>query len=158
MIPEAAVDRLATSIEKFGWRQPIVIDEEGVIIVGHTRLLAAQKLGLKKVPVHVASELSDTEAAAYRLADNRTGELTSWDFEPLGDQLSKLNELDFDMGGLGFSEEEWLAPEAAEFEVPAPPGAEPDEDDPMQRVTFQVRKSRMREFQDEVMPIHKKYS
>jgi ParB-like chromosome segregation protein Spo0J len=65
-IPPQAVDKVAASIEEFGWRQPIVVDKDGVIIVGHVRLLAAQKLDLKEVPVHVASNLTPAQVRAYR--------------------------------------------------------------------------------------------
>ncbi|MGI9070755.1 MAG: ParB N-terminal domain-containing protein [Bryobacteraceae bacterium] len=70
-IPQSAIDKVAASIQEFGFRQPIVVDEKGVIVAGHTRLLAAQKLGLSEVPVHVASELTPIQINAYPLADNR---------------------------------------------------------------------------------------
>ena len=81
-----AVASVKRSIEDFGWRQPIVVDAQGVVIVGHTRLLVAQELGLKKVPVHVA-ELTPDEARAYRLADNRTHEDSEWNEELLVAEL-----------------------------------------------------------------------
>src|SRR5216684_3171756 len=71
-IPQRAVDKVAASIQEFGWRQPIVVDSEGVIVCGHTRLLAAQKLGLDQVPVHVAHNLTPAQVRAYRLLDNRS--------------------------------------------------------------------------------------
>ena len=70
-IPERAVDKVAASIKEFGWRQPIVVDPEGVIVVGHARLLAAKKLGMTEVPVHVARGLTPAQIKAYRLMDNR---------------------------------------------------------------------------------------
>ena len=73
-ISAAAVAAVAESIRRYGFRQPIVVDAEGMVIVGHTRLQAAQKLGLDSVPVHVA-DLTPAQAAAYRLGDNRTGEV-----------------------------------------------------------------------------------
>src|SRR5512133_3773234 len=76
---DAAVDAVAASIKEFGFRQPIVVDEQGVIIVGHTRYKAALKLGMKTVPVHVAVGLSPAKAKAYRLADNQTASLSVWD-------------------------------------------------------------------------------
>ena len=82
-VNQHAVDAVAASIRRFGFRQPIVVDEAGVIIAGHTRYLAALKLGLKKVPVHVAAGLSPEEVRAYRLADNKTGELAEWDYDLL---------------------------------------------------------------------------
>jgi ParB-like chromosome segregation protein Spo0J len=72
-IPERAVDKVAASIKEFGWRVPIVVDKDGVIICGHTRLLAAKKLGVQEVPVHVAHNLTPPQVKAYRLMDNRIG-------------------------------------------------------------------------------------
>lgn len=72
---EGAVDAVAASIKEFGWRAPIVVDKEMVIICGHTRLLAAKKLGLDVVPVHVADNLTPEQVQAYRIADNKTGEI-----------------------------------------------------------------------------------
>ena len=88
-IPAAAVCAVAQSIERYGFRQPIVVDAEGVVIVGHTRLQAATQLGLKTVPVHVA-DLTPEQAAAYRLGDNRTGELAEWDDQALAAELTAL--------------------------------------------------------------------
>src|SRR5580698_1947674 len=76
---DAAVDAVAASIREFGFRQPIVVDEEGVIIVGHTRYFAAIKLGMTTVPVHVAVGLSPAQAKAYRIADNQTATMSQWD-------------------------------------------------------------------------------
>lgn len=97
---DGAVGPVANSIEKFGWQQPIVVDKKHVIIVGHTRYKAALKLGLKVVPVVVAKNLDDEQARAYRLADNKTNELSSWDDDKLDQEMSKL--LDFDMSDFGF--------------------------------------------------------
>lgn len=98
---EAGVDAVANSIKEFKWQQPIVVDENNVIIVGHTRYLAAKKLGLKKVPVKVATGLTSEQVKAYRLADNKTGELTSWDDELLSGELNDI--LDIDMSDFGFN-------------------------------------------------------
>src|SRR5262249_3571744 len=92
-----AVDAVAASIRAFGFRQPIVVDEEGVIIVGHTRYKAAVKLGLEQVPVHVAIGLSPAQAKAYRIADNQTATLSSWDDDKLSRELAQLQSLDFDL-------------------------------------------------------------
>jgi ParB-like chromosome segregation protein Spo0J len=80
----AAVAAVAKSIKEFGFRQPVVVDEEGVIVVGHTRYLAARELGLKRIPVHVATDLTPAQIRAYRIADNKTAELSDWDEERLG--------------------------------------------------------------------------
>ena len=89
--PERAIKAVMRSIEKYGWRQPIVVDEEGVIVVGHTRIFAAKRLGLEQVPVHVAVGLTPAQVKAYRIADNKTQELTSWDNEKLIEELTQLN-------------------------------------------------------------------
>ena len=80
----SAVDKVAASIKEFGWQQPIVVDSEIVIIAGHTRLLAAQKLGMTQVPVVIANELTNAQVKAYRLADNRVASETTFDHELLG--------------------------------------------------------------------------
>jgi ParB-like chromosome segregation protein Spo0J len=103
---DAAVDIVAKSIAEFGFRQPIVVDGEGVIVVGHTRWKAAKKLGLEQVPVHVATDLTPEQAKAYRIADNKTNEAADWDFQLLPVELAALQESDFDLGLLGFSAEE----------------------------------------------------
>src|SRR5262245_1695642 len=123
-----AVDAVAASIHEFGWRQPIVVDADGVIVVGHTRWKAALKLGLKEVPVHVAKDLTPEQAKAYRLADNATNELAQWDKELLPLELADLQAVGFDLGLLGFSGDElakYLQPvqegQCDPDEVPAPP-------------------------------------
>jgi DNA modification methylase len=103
---DAAVDAVARSIQEFGFRQPIVVDEAGVIIVGHTRYKAALKLKMTEVPVHVAVGLSPEQAKAYRLADNQTATLASWDDDKLVQELAQLQEMDFDVALTGFSEED----------------------------------------------------
>ena len=100
---DPAVDAVAASIQAFGFRQPIVVDEAGVIIVGHTRYKAALKLGLSQVPVHVAAGLTPAQAKAYRLADNQTSRLSQWDYDLLPLELAGLQELDFDLNLTGFS-------------------------------------------------------
>jgi ParB-like chromosome segregation protein Spo0J len=87
-IPQSAIDKVAASIQEFGFRQPIVVDGKGVIIVGHVRLLAAQQLRLTEVPVHVATELTNAQVNCYRLADNRTNEEATWDMEALALELA----------------------------------------------------------------------
>lgn len=101
-----AVEAVAASIREFGFRQPIVVDEEGVIVCGHTRYKAAQKLGLDKVPVHVAKDLTPEQIRAYRIADNKTGELAEWNMELLPIELEELRGMDIDLGLLGFNEDD----------------------------------------------------
>jgi site-specific DNA-methyltransferase (adenine-specific) len=120
-----AVASVARSISEFGFRVPIVVDAEGVIIAGHTRLRAAESLGLAKVPVHVARELTPEQARALRIADNKLHELSTWDAELLPLELADLRDIDVDLSLLGFSadELEQLLPSGAADaadEVPEP--------------------------------------
>jgi DNA modification methylase len=101
-----AIDAVAASIQEFGFRQPIVVDRKGTIIVGHTRYKAALRLGLKKVPVHVATDLTSAQIKAYRLADNKTAELADWDHDRLVEELLELEKMAFDLDVLGFSTDE----------------------------------------------------
>ena len=102
----AAVDAVAESIRRFGFRQPIVIDGDGVIVCGHTRWKAAQKLGLEQVPVHVARDLTPEQIRAYRIADNKTNELATWDLELLPIELAELQGAGIDWSLLGFDQDE----------------------------------------------------
>src|SRR6516162_8073157 len=86
-ITQAAVDKVAASIQEFGFRQPIVVDKGGVIIVGHVRLRAAKQLRLTEVPVHVAANLTPAQVKAYRLMDNRSHDESGWDYEKLSAEL-----------------------------------------------------------------------
>jgi ParB-like chromosome segregation protein Spo0J len=99
---DAAVPKVMASLKEYGFRQPIVVDKEGVVIVGHTRLKAAQQLGMNEVPVHIATGLTASQVKAYRIADNRTSEEAEWDQELLGLELSDLREADFDLNLTGF--------------------------------------------------------
>lgn len=110
---DGAVDVVAASIKEFGWQQPIVVDKDGVIIAGHTRYKAAKKLKLKEVPVVVAENLTDDQVKAYRLADNKTGELAGWDFSVLEEELAGLAEIDMQQFGFELeTDEEESAPRA----------------------------------------------
>ena len=100
---DKAVDVVAESIRQFGFRVPIIVDADGVIVCGHTRRLAALMLGLKEVPVLVADDLTDEEARAYRLADNRVAELAGWDEALLKEELAKIKGVD--LSGLGFDKD-----------------------------------------------------
>jgi DNA modification methylase len=132
-ISAAAVDKVAASIQEFGWRQPIVVDVHGVIIVGHARLLAARKLKLTEVPVHVAANLTPAQVKAYRLMDNRSHDESSWDLELLGPELLDLQNLGF--GNLeltGFDEQE-IADFLAGETSPGQEGLTPDDEAPALR-------------------------
>jgi ParB-like chromosome segregation protein Spo0J len=101
-----AVDAVAASIREFGFRQPIVVDADDVIIFGHTRYKAAIKLGLDKVPVHVAKDLTPAQIKAYRIADNQTASLAEWNYDLLPIELADLQACNFDLGLLGFDGDE----------------------------------------------------
>lgn len=125
---DEAVEAVASSIREFGWQQPIVVDRDGVIIAGHTRYKAAKKLKCDTVPVVVADDLTEDQVKAYRLADNKTGELAEWDTALLGEELAEL--ADFDMSQFGFDtilQEEAREAEEDDYEVnpPEEPKAKP---------------------------------
>jgi len=107
-INDQAVDAVAASIREFGFRQPIVVDEEGLIIVGHTRFKAALKLGLETVPVHVATGLTPAQIKAYRIADNQTATMSQWNNDLLPLELADLQEMGFDLNLTGFSADDLM--------------------------------------------------
>jgi ParB-like chromosome segregation protein Spo0J len=88
---ENAIEKVASSIHEFGFRQPIVVDSKNVIIAGHTRFEAAKRLGMDVVPIHVADGLTEQQAKAYRIADNRVGQEVEWDFDLLKLELEELD-------------------------------------------------------------------
>jgi DNA modification methylase len=129
---DKAVAAVAASIAEFGWRQPIVVDENMVVLAGHTRLEAARQLGLETAPVHVAKGLTEAQARAFRIMDNRSAQNAEWDEELLGLELGDLMEAEFDLGLTGFTEEELDAlmnglagegagPQEGEDEIPETP-------------------------------------
>ncbi len=128
-INDDAVDAVAASIREYGFRQPIVVDTDGVIVCGHTRYKAAQKLGLEKVPVHVAKDLTPEQIKAFRIADNQTATLAEWNYDLLPLELADLQAANYDLGLLGFDADELaklLNPDGKDGlcdpdEVPAPP-------------------------------------
>ena len=107
---EAAIDAVAKSIEEFGFKVPIVITKENVIIAGHTRLKASLKLGLATVPCVVADDLTEGQIKAFRLADNKTAELATWDFSKLESELASI---EMDMSQFGFEDLESDVPDNA---------------------------------------------
>ena len=111
---DGAVEAVARSIAKFGWQHAIIVDSQGVIIAGHTRYKAAIKLGMTEVPVRV-SDLIPEQAKAFRLADNQTAAIATFDMELLPTEIRELEALDFDLSVLGWSAEELS-------EILAPPG------------------------------------
>lgn len=105
-INDEAVEAVAESIKQFGFRQPIVVDDAGVIVCGHTRWKAAQRLGISEVPVHVARDLSAEQIRAYRIADNKTAELAEWNLELLAGEMAELRDAGIDWSLLGFDQDE----------------------------------------------------
>jgi DNA modification methylase len=103
---QAAVEKVAISLNEFGWQQAIVVDTEMVVIAGHTRLLAAKQLGMPEVPVLIADKLTPAQVKAYRLADNRTHEESGWDQKELARELGEIGDLDYDLRYTGFNPEE----------------------------------------------------
>ncbi|WP_412509226.1 DNA modification methylase [Roseovarius sp. SYSU LYC5161] len=126
-----AITTVAASIQEFGWRQPIVVDEAMVVLAGHTRLEAARKLGFETAPVHVAKGLTEAQTRAFRIMDNRSSENAAWDKDLLNLELADLLEADFDLGLTGFTEDELTGlmssledgtgPREGEDEVPETP-------------------------------------
>ena len=120
-----AVDAVANSIREFGFKVPIVVDSEGVIVAGHTRYKAAKKLGLKTVPCLVADDLNEEQINAFRLADNKVGELATWDLDTLKVELDNIGEID--MSEFGFSLNDLTEDETYTRKI-EPPTYEPTEE------------------------------
>lgn len=105
---DESVAKVEESLRKFGIRRPFVVDKDNILIVGHTMLRAALNLGIKKVPVHVATDMTDDQANAYRLADNRTHDFAQWDVDKLSQQIK---DIDLDLSAFDFDD---LLPDQAE--------------------------------------------
>lgn len=121
---DEAVEPVMNSIKQFGFKVPIVIDKDNIIVAGHTRYKAAKKMGLKKVPCIVADDLTDEQVKAFRLADNKVSEIATWDFNVLELELSNIEEID--MSDFSFEIEGIEDNFDTEFELP-------DEDVPSTR-------------------------
>ena len=96
---DQAVDAVANSIQEFGFKVPAVIDKSGEIIAGHTRYKAAKKLGMKEIPCIIADDLTEEQILAFRLADNKVGEMAEWDFDLLDEELEKMSYIDMEQFG-----------------------------------------------------------
>jgi DNA modification methylase len=122
---QQAIDKVAMSIREFGWRQPVVVDSQGVIVIGHLRRLAGKSIGCTECPVHVARDLSPEKIRALRLADNRSGQEATWDMDLLASEFLDLKGLDIDLSFTAFDTKELdallLTPNAAEDDVPPVP-------------------------------------
>lgn len=120
-----AVDKVAASLQEFGWQQPIVVDTEGIVIAGHTRLKAAQKLGLETAPVIVAEDLTEEQVKAYRLADNKTAEFSGWDFDLLNAEIFSIDQIDMSQFGFDVDAAVNLDEEIQEDDYKPEPPKEP---------------------------------
>ena len=103
---DMAVDAVAASIQQFGFKNPVIIDKDGVIVAGHTRYKAAKKLGITDIPCISADDLSDEQIKAFRLADNKTAELAEWDEDLLGKEMQGIINLDMSQFGFSVGEDE----------------------------------------------------
>lgn len=101
-INDGAVDAVANSISDFGFKVPVIVDKNNVLVAGHTRVKAAKKLGLTKVPCIVADDLDDEQIKAFRIADNSSAQVADWDMEKL---MAELQDIDFDMAKYGLEEQ-----------------------------------------------------
>ena len=137
--PPEQVDHIVNSIKRFGWQQPIVVDRNNVVIIGHGRLLAAKQMGLQEVPVVHADELSEEDAQALRLADNKLNE-SPWDFGKLEQELAELEIAGIDMTQFGFDDIDDVGEQSVvEDEAPEPPK------EPISKVgdIYQLRRHRL---------------
>ena len=105
-LKDLAIEKVAMSLKEYGFRQPIVVDKDRIIVVGHTRYRASKKLGLKEVPITIADNLTPEQINAYRIADNRTAEESEWDDELLKMEIKDLEAKDFKLDLLGFNEDQ----------------------------------------------------
>ena len=136
-LKDSAIEKVAKSIKEFGFRQPIVVDTNRIIVVGHTRYRASKKLGLKEVPITIAENLTQEQINAYRIADNRTNEEAEWDYKLLQEEFSNLFDEKFNLELTGFNEDElkkYLALEE-DFKVDLPEINDEDKQ-PFQQITF----------------------
>lgn len=122
---DQAVDAVASSIREFGFKVPVVIDKNGEIIAGHTRYKAAKKLKLKEIPCIIADDLTEEQIKAFRLADNKVGELAEWDLDMLDIELDEITEIDMEQFGFYMSDMESEA-EAIEDDFDEEPPEEPE--------------------------------
>ena len=105
-LKDSAIEKVAMSLKEYGFRQPIVVDKDRIIVVGHTRYRASKKLGFKEVPITIADNLTPEQINAYRIADNRTAEESEWDSELLKMEIKDLESKDFKLDLLGFNEDQ----------------------------------------------------
>ena len=119
-INKKSIEKVADSIRNYGWKVPIVVDEDNIILAGHTRLSAAKLLNIKEVPVHVATGLTAEQKTAYRIMDNKSQDFSEWDDKLLSSEFKKLamTEFDLNMTGFDFTEIEKITADMFDFEEP----------------------------------------
>lgn len=101
---DEAVEPVANSIKQFGFKVPIIVDSNNIVVAGHTRLKAAKQLGMDKVPCIIASDLTEEQIRAFRLVDNKVSELADWDYEKLEEELANINSIDMNIFDFDMSE------------------------------------------------------
>jgi ParB-like chromosome segregation protein Spo0J len=136
---DGAVDKVAASIKEFGFKNPIIIDKNGIIIAGHTRLKAAKKLGFDKVPTILADDLTDQQAKAFRIADNKVSEFADWDDELLFQELGDIPDIDMTKFGI-----EVIKGDAFDTEFALPDG----DKEPFQQITFTLATQQANEIKE----------
>ena len=155
------IDKVASSIKEFGFQQPIVIDEENIIIVGHTRFEAAKKIGLEKVPVTIA-KLSKNQAKAYRIADNRLNQDASWDTKLLNLEFNDLIGDNYNLDHLGFTNDEldnlFLKDEKGSEEELNPDDFPDEEISDVKMVQLFFNKENDEKFREAIDKIYKKHN
>lgn len=114
---DEAIDRVAESIKEFGFKVPIIIDKDNVIVTGHTRFKASQKLGLKEVPCIIADDLTDEQIKAFRIADNKVSEFSNWDFDLLNEELNEIDDIDMKIFGFDEVDIDWNDVEDLDEEI-----------------------------------------
>ncbi len=107
---------ITASLKEYSWKQPIVVDKDMTIVVGHTRYMAAMELGMKEVPVVIASDLTKAQVKSYRIADNKVATYSEWDNDLLKLEMDDLKGMDFDLELTGFDEAELMALDIPEFQ------------------------------------------
>lgn len=150
-----AVDKVAASLREFGFRQPIVTDENLTVIVGHTRLLAAKKLSLSQVPVHIAEGLTAAQIKAYRIADNRVGEEAEWDNALLAVEVGDLKDQGYDLSETGLSDVELadLLPDIKPLDEM--PELSNGDREPFQQMTFVLHDDQVEQVKAAIEAAHK---
>lgn len=155
-VNDYAVKRVLESIKEFGFRNPILVDESMTIIAGHTRREASILAGLKEVPYIIATDLTPEQVKAYRIADNKLGELSVWDETKLKEELFSLQDVDFDLEVMGFTEMDLMNLFTEEEEEPEKEKAPKEEKTTLPMLRFGSNSVRITE--DELVLLSNRYN